>query len=85
MLKNLITTSIALALLAASCVVKAENKPAIPELIRIIVPFGAGASTDIIARATASQLAEKLKTNVIVENKPGASSMIGVDTVLKGK
>ncbi|HUP95020.1 MAG TPA: tripartite tricarboxylate transporter substrate binding protein, partial [Burkholderiales bacterium] len=45
---------------------------AIPKMIRIVVPFSAGASNDVIARAIAPQLAKRLDTTVIVENRPGA-------------
>jgi tripartite-type tricarboxylate transporter receptor subunit TctC len=55
----------------------------IPPLIRIIVPFGAGASTDIIARAVAAQLGPRLGTTVVVENRPGGSSLIGAGAVAK--
>lgn len=44
--------------------------------IRIVVPFGAGSSTDIIARIIATAMQEKLSQTVIVENKPGADGAI---------
>jgi len=58
-------------------------QPAIPKLIRIIVPFTAGASNDVIARAIAASLAKRLDTAVIVENKAGAAGVIGADAVAK--
>ncbi|ANN77840.1 Bug family tripartite tricarboxylate transporter substrate binding protein [Bordetella flabilis] len=45
--------------------------------IKIIVPFGAGGNTDILARMVAQQLGEEINQPVIVENKPGAGSMLG--------
>ena len=54
------------------------NKP-----IRIVVPYTPGGSSDIIARAIATPLGEALKTNVIVENKPGANGNTGTDAVAK--
>src|SRR5215212_10745524 len=62
----------------------AGQPPAIPKLIRIVVPFSPGASNDAIARAIAPQLSKRLDTNVIVENRPGAGSVIGSDAVAKG-
>ena len=55
----------------------------IPKLIRIVVPFSAGASNDAIARALAGPLAKRLETTVIVENRPGAAGVIGADAVAK--
>jgi len=54
-----------------------------PKLIRIVVPFSAGASNDAIARAIAGPLAKRLESSVIVENKPGAAGVIGADAVAK--
>jgi tripartite-type tricarboxylate transporter receptor subunit TctC len=56
---------------------------AVPKLIRIVVPFSAGASNDAIARIIAPQLAKRLETTVIVENRPGAAGVIGADLVAK--
>jgi tripartite-type tricarboxylate transporter receptor subunit TctC len=54
-----------------------------PVLMRIVVPFPPGGSNDVIARAMAPQLAKRLGTNVIVENKGGAAGVIGSDAVAK--
>jgi tripartite-type tricarboxylate transporter receptor subunit TctC len=51
--------------------------------VRIIVPFGAGATPDIVARLIADDLHDKTKTPFIVENKPGASGNTGTDAVAK--
>jgi tripartite-type tricarboxylate transporter receptor subunit TctC len=53
--------------------------------LKIIVPFTAGGSSDIIARAISVPLAEALGTSVIVENKVGANGNIGADFVAKSK
>ena len=51
--------------------------------IKIIVPYSAGGSTDALARMVAGELSIVWKQTVIVENKPGASGMIGNDLVAK--
>lgn len=49
--------------------------------VRLIVPFGAGASTDTVARFVAAKLSERLGRQVIVENKVGAGGIIGTSYV----
>ena len=61
----------------------AAAQEAAPKLVRIVVPFSPGASNDAIARTIAGPLAKRLDTSVIVENKPGASGIIGSDAVAK--
>ena len=61
----------------------AGQVPSIPKLVRIIVPFSAGASNDVIARAIAVPLAKRLETSIIVENRPGAAGVVGSDAVAK--
>jgi tripartite-type tricarboxylate transporter receptor subunit TctC len=51
--------------------------------IRIIVPFTAGTGMDILARALAGPLGQRLGQPIVVENKPGASGIIGFDSVAK--
>jgi tripartite-type tricarboxylate transporter receptor subunit TctC len=53
--------------------------------VRIIVPYAAGGTSDIISRLIAPELQKALKTNVIVENKPGANGNIGADAVAHAK
>jgi tripartite-type tricarboxylate transporter receptor subunit TctC len=55
----------------------------LPPLIKIVVPFAAGASTDAAARAVASELSKRVGRTVIVENQPGASTFIGAAAVAK--
>lgn len=49
----------------------------------LVVPYGTGGGTDIVARIIADGLGKTLKTSVIVENKPGASGIVGTEFVKK--
>ena len=51
--------------------------------IRIIVPQSAGGSTDLVARPLAQRLGDALGQSVVVDNRPGAGSVIGTDLVAK--
>ncbi|MDB5849355.1 MAG: hypothetical protein JWP29_3107 [Rhodoferax sp.] len=51
--------------------------------IRLVVPFPAGGPTDILARVVGQKLTERLGQAVIVDNKPGANTIIGADVVAK--
>ena len=59
----------------------AQDFPSRP--IRIIVPLAAGGATDVVARLIADKLSEQVKQPVIVENRPGAQGMIGVEAAAK--
>ena len=58
----------------------AQGYPAKP--VRVIVPFPAGGGTDIQARVIFKELNEQLKQIFIVDNRPGASGLIGTDAVV---
>lgn len=51
--------------------------------VRIVVPFGAGATPDVVARLIADYLHDKTNVPFVVENKPGASGNSGTDVVAK--
>lgn len=76
---------VALALLVLWAVAPATAQDWPTRTVRIVVPFGAGATPDTIARLIADYLKLKLGHNFIVENKPGASGMIGTDVVAKAE
>ena len=59
----------------------AQSYPAKP--IRLVVPYAPGGGVDIIARATAQELAKRLGQQIIVDNRTGAGGNIGSDTVAK--
>jgi tripartite-type tricarboxylate transporter receptor subunit TctC len=70
----------AVALPAASSIARAQAYPARP--VRIVVPFAAGGSTDIIARLIGQWLSERLGQQFVIENRPGAGSNIGTEVVV---
>src|SRR4051812_33141948 len=49
--------------------------------IRIVVPFAPGGGTDVIARTLAQEMAKNLGATIIIENKPGAGTLIGTQSV----
>jgi tripartite-type tricarboxylate transporter receptor subunit TctC len=51
--------------------------------VKIVVPFGAGGPADVYARVVAQHLSEALKQPFVVEDRPGAGSIIGSDAVAK--
>ena len=59
----------------------AENYPSRP--VRIIIPSGAGGITDILGRVIAPKLTEGLGQQVVVDNRPGASGIVGSQIVAK--
>jgi tripartite-type tricarboxylate transporter receptor subunit TctC len=72
---------LALALLAFLSAAHAQPYPSKP--IRIIVPYAAGGTSDILARQIGPKLTDAWSQPVIVENKPGANGNVGADFVAK--
>jgi tripartite-type tricarboxylate transporter receptor subunit TctC len=71
----------ALATLALAAAAAAQDYPAKP--VKIIVPFAAGGPADIYARFLGARLSEALGQPFIVDDRPGAGSIIGTDAVAK--
>src|SRR5438067_198992 len=66
-------------LLAA--VANAQDYPARP--IKLVVPIGPGGGTDILARHLAQKMSERLRASALVENRPGAGSIVGTEYVAR--
>src|ERR1700740_1437803 len=54
-------------------------------IVRIVVPFAPGGGTDVIARTLAQEMAGDLGVSIIIENKPGAGTIIGTQAVATSK
>ena len=83
MKKNLFRTiALTLALVAATPVLAQTNWPQHGHTIRIIVPWPPGAANDALGRLVAERLQSKLGATAIVENRTGASGLIGTQAVI---
>jgi tripartite-type tricarboxylate transporter receptor subunit TctC len=68
----------ALAFTASAALAQFPDKP-----IRLVVPFAPGGGTDLIARTLGQGMSQELGQTVVIENKPGAGTLIGTDIVAK--
>lgn len=81
-LGRMLTPLMAAALILVSMpATSAENWPAKP--IQLIVPFGPGGTTDLLARLVADGISRELKQSVVVQNRPGAGANIGAAEVAR--
>jgi tripartite-type tricarboxylate transporter receptor subunit TctC len=72
------TTFVSLPLLAQTAQSVYPEKP-----IRLVVAFPPGGTTDVLARLLAHRLSEKLGQSIVIDNRSGASGVIGTDAVVK--
>lgn len=84
MLKKFARKGMAALVLGWTCVGAAMAQGTYPDkLVRVIVPFPPGGGVDILIRAVAAELSKKWGQPVIVDNKGGAGTLIGADTVAR--
>ena len=76
----------ALAALLLASVAPDPSAAAYPDrIIRIVVPLAPGGGTDLIARTLAQEMAKDLGGTIVIENKPGAGTIIGTQAVATGE
>src|SRR5665213_156074 len=75
-----LTVALPIALLTPAA---AETYPS--RTVKIVVPFGAGGPADVYARILAKYLSDETKQAFVVENRPGAGSLVGTDAVAKSQ
>jgi len=81
--RTLLTTLAATAAASAAPWARAQGFP--EQLIKWVVPYPAGGGTDVIARTLAEAMRQPLGQQIIIDNRPGASTNIGADLVAKAK
>jgi tripartite-type tricarboxylate transporter receptor subunit TctC len=81
--KSLLISRLSIFFLLTACTVAAVQAAYPDKPIRIVVPFAPGGGTDLIARTFGQGMAQSLGQPVVIDNKPGAGTMIGTDLVAK--
>jgi tripartite-type tricarboxylate transporter receptor subunit TctC len=81
-LKNILMLSLVAPLITAALPAQSQSTTS-DRPIRIVVPFSPGGGTDTVARTLAAAMSQDLGQTVIVDNKPGAGTVIGTDFVAK--
>lgn len=80
-MKKIVQCGLAVLLAASASWAGAQNFPT--KSLRMIIHFPPGGPTDFVGRALAQKLSEAWKQQVIVENRPGAGGVIGIEAVLR--
>lgn len=80
-LKTFAITALAFGAVAAAPAFAQAQYPS--QQVRLVVPFPPGGATDALARLIGDKLSARWKQTVVVENKPGANTMLGTDVVAK--
>ena len=80
-MQSILRLFIIYAALLVSGVLQAQSYPA--KSVRVIVPYPPGGITDLVTRVVALELAKNLGQSFIVDNRPGANSILGVELVSK--
>lgn len=81
---KLLKTLVVASSIALGCCANALAQDVYPsKAIKLIVPLGAGGATDLVARVVAGKLSQRLGQQVVVENRPGAEGIIGVNAGAK--
>jgi tripartite-type tricarboxylate transporter receptor subunit TctC len=78
---HVVTLVLCAAAALGSTAIEAQTFPVRP--IRIVVPYTPGGITDVVTRIVGLELARTVGQNVIIDNRPGANSILGVDIVAK--
>ncbi len=82
---NRMMMALCAAVLACAAAPSAAQSAYPSKSVQMILPYSAGGSTDVIARAVAKRLGDMWGKNVIVDNRPGASGMIGAELASKAE
>lgn len=84
-MKHLVLQTLAaMALAAAPALARAADGPSTAP-VRWVVPYAAGGGTDVIARTLAAPMAQQLGQTIVVDNKPGANTMLGAQEVARAR
>ena len=81
--ESLIRTALFLAFAGAPATASAQQAAYPAKPVKLVIPYPPGGGTDITGRAMAQKLSEVLGQSVVIENKPGATGMIGAASVAK--